>query len=173
MGTFLPPPTSHSNVPTRPPRPSHAPSSVLYTPQASSFSSNSSRYQPNLFSDDAGSYVKLANHDGRLLSSPSPILQAQGRKQQPAMQMNTFLTNQNNRFSPGNARVRPEIEYMDMTGGRASYTSQGSNQSNSNIDGNGTWDGDTTTSGSYSVDAHELCDEIDKLFFDEIQDVVV
>lgn len=87
--------------------------------------------------------------------------------------MNTFSTNQSHRFSPGAARVRPEVEYMDMTGGRASFTSQGSNQSNSNIDGNGTWDGDTTTSGSYTVDAHELCDEIDKLFFDEIQDVVV
>ncbi|RUS86827.1 hypothetical protein EGW08_005423 [Elysia chlorotica] len=173
VGTFLPPPSNHSNVPARPPRPSHAPSSTLYSPQTSSISSNSSRYPPNLFSDDTGSYVKLANHDGRLLSSQSPILQGQGRKQQPALQMNTFSTNQTNRFSPGNARVRPEVDYMDMTGGRASYTSQGSNQSTSNLDGNGTWDGDTTTSGSYSVDAHELCDEIDKLFFDEIQDVVV
>ncbi|GFR91401.1 protocadherin-11 X-linked [Elysia marginata] len=173
LGTFLPPPGNHSNVPTRPPRPGHAPSAVKYIPQTSSTSSNPSRYTPNLFSDDTGSYVKLANHDGRLLSNPSPVLQAQGRKQQPAMPMNTFSTNQNSRFPPGSARARPEVEYMDMTGGRASFTSQGSNQSNSNIDCNGTWDGDTTTSGSYTVDAHELCDEIDKLFFDEIQDVVV
>lgn len=29
------------------------------------------------------------------------------------------------------------------------------------------WDNDTTTSGSYTVDPEELCDEIDRLFFKE------
>ncbi|GFN75067.1 protocadherin-11 x-linked [Plakobranchus ocellatus] len=174
VGSFLPPPTSQSNVPARPPRPRHAPTSASHRPQASTTSSNPSRYTPNLFSEDNGSYVKLANHDGRLLSSPSPIPLNKSRKLQPAVQMDTFSSNQSNRFAPSHAHLRPgEVEYMDMTGGRSSFTSQGSNLSNSGLDGTGTWDGDTTTSGSYTVDAHELCDEIDKLFFDEIQDVVV
>jgi hypothetical protein len=58
---------------------------------------------------------------------------------------------------------------MDMTGS-ATYvpTSQLSVATS-----NGTWDGETTTSGSYTVDPQELSQEIDKLFFETPKDVVV
>ncbi|XP_070198664.1 protocadherin-9-like [Littorina saxatilis] len=59
-------------------------------------------------------------------------------------------------------------DYMDMTGSPTYVpTSQLS------VATSGTWDGETTTSGSYTVDAQELSQEIDKLFFDTPKDVVV
>lgn len=64
------------------------------------------------------------------------------------------------------SRRATDGEYMDMNG--AIYnTSQYSTTTSD------TWDGETTTSGSYTVDAEELAEEIDKLFFDKGKDVVV
>ncbi|KAK7496601.1 hypothetical protein BaRGS_00012253 [Batillaria attramentaria] len=63
-------------------------------------------------------------------------------------------------------RPRADGDYMDMSG--ATY-----NASQHSTTTTGTWDGDTTTSGSYTVDPHELAQEIDKLFFDQPKDVVV
>ena len=56
---------------------------------------------------------------------------------------------------------------MDMTGATYVPTSQLS------VGTSGTWDGETTTSGSYTVDPQELTEEIDKLFFETPKDIVV
>ena len=64
-------------------------------------------------------------------------------------------------------RRRADGDYMDMTGATYVPTSQLS------VGTSGTWDGETTTSGSYTVDPQELTEEIDKLFFETPKDVVV
>ncbi|XP_041357721.1 protocadherin beta-13-like [Gigantopelta aegis] len=64
-----------------------------------------------------------------------------------------------------------ESEYMDMATPRVSgncYHDDTTSEMTSAWD-----DATTTTSGSYTVDADELCDEIDKLFFSQCQDVIV
>ncbi|XP_067663875.1 protocadherin gamma-A3-like [Haliotis asinina] len=56
-----------------------------------------------------------------------------------------------------------EGEYMDMNGHKMSrmhHVDDTVSEMNTSA-----WDNDTTTSGSYTVDPEELCDEIDRLFF--------
>ncbi|KAH9507815.1 Protocadherin-11 Y-linked [Bulinus truncatus] len=156
VGTFLSPMTP-TTLPARPPRVpnySFGGAPVMSSPQ----------YATNLSPNDV-----LANrHVGGNMSgrrpNPSSVF-AEGSRNQSLI---NFSTNQNMRHP---IPVHPSGDYIDTSSGRRSNMSQ---RSNSAMDG--TWDADTTTtttSGSYVVDPQELCDEIDKLFFDEVQDVVV
>ena len=64
-----------------------------------------------------------------------------------------------------------ESEYMDMATPRVSGSCY---QDDTTSEMTSAWDdATTTTSGSYTVDADELCDEIDKLFFSQCQDIIV
>ncbi|XP_012939712.1 protocadherin-11 X-linked [Aplysia californica] len=169
FGSFLSPMTSPPGSSGRPPLPPHhgaSKSGGLSMPPSST-----SRFAPNLLSDDDGSYVKLSNNN-------SNAIRNSGRRSNPS---NQELERHRNRMLSDNLLPNPgsqlmgasnrDEEYMDMNSAR-SFASQRSN-SNSCIDSADRWDGDTTTSGSYTVDPQELCDEIDKLFFDEVKDVVV
>lgn len=75
-----------------------------------------------------------------------------------------------NRYNSNLLPVSPDAEYMDMSGARPFLP----HRANSSPCVDAGWDGDTTTSGSYTVDPQELCEEIDKLFFDGVpKDIVV
>lgn len=120
------------------------------------------RYVPNVVSEHNEAFVTLPSITNGRCSNPS--------YKELELQRGRVLSE--NMSDNLNARhISTACGYTDMTG-RRSCMSQKSN-SNSCLDGAETWDGDTTTSGSYTVDPQELCDEIDKLFFDDVQDIVV
>ncbi|XP_059143811.1 protocadherin alpha-6-like [Physella acuta] len=121
-------------------RPSH--------PAGSSYPHAAQQYNPNIFSDKSGSYLKLTN-------------EANGRPNLPTNGSSRLMISANR-----------SGEYMDMSGMRP-YMAPRPGSDNSCMDSTNNWDADTTTSGSYTVDPQELCEEIDKLFFEQIKDVVV
>lgn len=151
-----------STFASRPPR-----SPILPAAQAQKSCPGASRYIPNVLSEDHGSCMKMpTNASSRSFAPSSKDIELHRNRV-----FNDCLANkQNNRHL--NTRSPNNSEHSSGMSRARSSISQRSN-SNSCLDGTETWDGDTTTSGSYTVDPQELCDEIDKLFFDELQDVVV
>ncbi|KAK0064798.1 protocadherin beta-14 [Biomphalaria pfeifferi] len=159
VGSFLSPMASASFMGRQPRVANYA---IGGAPTTMAGASGSPLFAPNLSPNEVISNRHATfNMNGR---RPSPSSQAtDGHRNQSLINFSAHPSTRHPiPFNPTG------VESTDLTSGRRSNMSQ---RSNSGMDV--TWDADTTTSGSYTVDPQELCDEIDKLFFDEVKDVIV